>query len=190
MNHFPLSFAQQRLWFIDQLLPNSPLYNIPIALKLEGRLNLEALKNAFNDLIDRHEVFRTTIISDREIPQQVISMDNSFHMKFNDLSSFSAHEKEIRLSDLMRCEASGPFNLSEGSLVRVQLLKLEDNLHVLSITMHHIISDGWSIEILFRELGEFYNFYNSGKPLSLQSLPIQYADFSVWQRDLLECVFR
>ncbi|NDC22381.1 amino acid adenylation domain-containing protein, partial [bacterium] len=184
----PLSFAQQRLWFLDQLLPNTAHYNVPLALKLTGSLNLQALEQAFNALISRHEILRTLFpTTDGEahqliLPHLSIDIENCLL----DLSSFSKEQQEDSVKTFASQEANKPFNLSSGPLIRLKLLHLSSQEHILLITMHHIISDGWSMGIFFKELSELYNAYQENRKPNLSPLPIQYADFALWQRQWLQ----
>ncbi len=184
----PLSFAQQRLWFLDQLLPESALYNIPLALNLKGPLNILALENAINTLLDRHESLRTIFPSLEGKAHQEISPHLKICLTECLVSLIHLKKKEQQLSaeELAKEEAIKHFALATGPLVRIKLLILGKEEHILLITMHHIISDGWSIDILFRELSIFYNAYAEDKELSLPALPIQYADFAIWQREWLQ----
>ncbi|MBY0463081.1 MAG: amino acid adenylation domain-containing protein, partial [Alphaproteobacteria bacterium] len=184
----PLSFAQQRLWFLDQLLPEVALYNIPIALKLKGPLDIPALESAFNALIERHESLRTTFLSTAgEAYQHILSHFIIELAKCSvDLTNLKKDKQKIFAENLVQQEATTSFNLSTDSLIRVKLLILAKDDHILLITLHHIISDGWSMEIFFKELSSLYNAYAQAKEPSLAPLPLQYADFSLWQREWLQ----
>ncbi|MBL8675936.1 MAG: amino acid adenylation domain-containing protein, partial [Alphaproteobacteria bacterium] len=184
----PLSFAQQRLWFLDQLLPEIALYNVPLALKLKGLLNTAALERALNTLIERHESLRTIFPStEGEAHQEILP-----HLVINlaecsvDLTLLKKKEQKSTAQSLAQQEATTPFNLSTEPLIRVKLLILAKEEHILLITLHHIISDGWSMEIFFKELSILYNAYELGKDPSLPSLLVQYADFALWQREWLQ----
>ncbi|MBL8676522.1 MAG: amino acid adenylation domain-containing protein, partial [Alphaproteobacteria bacterium] len=184
----PLSFAQQRLWFLDQLLPDVALYNVPLALKLTGPLNTSALEKALNTLIERHESLRTIFSSATgEAHQEILSkLTINLSEVSKTLTDLKKKERTSAVEKLAQEEANTPFNLSTGPLIRVKLLILSKKEHVLLITMHHIISDGWSMGIFFRELSALYNAYAEGKEPSLPSLPVQYADFALWQRNWLQ----
>ena len=184
----PLSFAQQRLWFLDQLLPDTTLYNVLFALKLTGSLNLNAFETALNSLIDRHESLRTIFPTIQGEAQQLILPHLSIRVAdcLDDLSSLPHEEQQTWVETLASKEANTPFNLSSGPLIRLKLIKLSLHEHALLITMHHIISDGWSMGIFFKELSELYNLYLQGQEPNLPSLPIQYADFTLWQRQWLQ----
>jgi amino acid adenylation domain-containing protein len=178
----PLSFAQQRLWFIDQLTPNNPLYNIPSAVRLEGRLDLKALERSLGEIVRRHEALRTRIEVEKGEPVQVIDEWKHWRLWIEDLTSLTRKEKEEEVKRMAREEAETGFDLSKGPLLRVKVIKLEEEEHAALFTMHHIVSDGWSIEILIGEIGVLYRAYSKGEPSPLEELPIQYADFAVWQR--------
>ena len=186
--HIPLSFAQQRLWFLDQLLPNIALYNIPLALKLIGGLNVTALEKALNTLIERHEILRTTFPATEGEAEQVILPHLSIDLTecSVNLTHLKKKERTAAVERAAEEEANTSFNLSRGPLIRVKLLIISKEEHALLITMHHIISDGWSMEIFFRELSSLYNAYAEGKEYSFSPLPIQYADFALWQRNWLQ----
>src|SRR5205085_7297687 len=181
----PLSFAQQRLWFLDQYEPNNILYNIPEAIRLRGALNLTALERSLNEIVKRHESLRTIFTAVNDRPVQVINEARDFRSTMIELRDTSPEKKETTAARLATEEGRKPFNLAEGPLMRIKLLRLAEDDHVLLMTMHHIISDGWSIKVLIRELGELYEAYANGRETALPELPIQYADFAVWQREWL-----
>ncbi|BAY41871.1 nonribosomal protein synthetase (plasmid) [Nostoc sp. NIES-2111] len=183
---FPLSFSQQRLWFFSQLEPQSSAYNIPAAIRLTGRLNIAALENSINEIVHRHEILRTTFTVVDEEPVQVISSTTKLQLKIIDLQNIPATARETEALRLATVEAQTPFNLEKDSLLRVSLLRLGETDHVILFTMHHIVSDGWSTGILIRELTTVYQACNRGQPSNLPELPIQYADFAVWQRQWLQ----
>ncbi|MEH6979841.1 condensation domain-containing protein, partial [Bacillus pseudomycoides] len=182
----PLSYAQQRLWFMDQLEPNSSLYNIPTAWRLKGQWGIEALEKGCNALIQRHEVLRTVIQEINGEPMQVIEAYTPKALQVIDLRHLSQEEKELRLKVLTQSEIKTPFHLSEGPLIRTQLIIMEEEELVLLCTMHHIISDGWSMGILLDEWFAMYQAFVEEKPVQLRPLALQYADFSQWQRDWLK----
>ena len=182
----PLSFAQQRLWFIDQLEPGSAAYNLPGAVRLEGRLEIEALERAVNEIVRRHEVLRTRFEVEAGVPTQVIDDWAPRRLEVEDLTGLTMEEREEKAKGIARAEAETGFDLSRGPLLRVKALKLGEEDHVLLFTMSHIVSDGWSTEILTREVGTLYRAYLAGEPSPLDELPIQYADFAVWQRAWLK----
>ena len=182
----PLSFAQRRLWFIDQLNPGSAAYNIPAAVKLEGRLDLDVLERVINDIVTRHEALRTRFEAEAGEPYQVIDELESLKLEITELTSLPPEEREVEVRRIARAEAGTGFDLSRGPLLRIKVLKLEEEHHVLLFTAHHIASDGWSAGILIREVGALYRAYCVGEPSPLAELPIQYADFAVWQREWLK----
>ncbi|OKH20882.1 hypothetical protein NIES593_17290 [Hydrococcus rivularis NIES-593] len=179
VNYFPLSFAQERLWFIDQLEPGNPTYNIFGVVRLSGTLNVSALERAFNAIVQRHESLRTTfaVVDDR--PVQAIAPTLTFNLPVIEL------QKRDR-QQLITAEQERPFDLSKESLLRVTLLKIEETEHLMLFSMHHIIADGWSMGVLIRELTTFYEAFCTGKTATLPQLPIQYGDFAVWQRQWLQ----
>ncbi|HEY9694284.1 MAG TPA: amino acid adenylation domain-containing protein [Oculatellaceae cyanobacterium] len=201
-NKLPLSFAQQRLWFLDQLVPNNPFYNVPAALRLTGALNLVALEQTFNEIVRRHEVLRTNLIVVDGEPVQSIapSLTISISIPVIDLRDLPSATRGTEAQNVIAQAALQPFNLSTDFLLRVTLLQLDDAEHILLINMHHIISDGWSIGVLIREIGALYTAYVqptypqnplpvNGNPAGggvLPKLPIQYADFAYWQREWLQ----
>jgi amino acid adenylation domain-containing protein len=182
----PLSFAQQRLWFIDQLDPGSSVYNFPVAVHLSGPLNVPALKQSLNEIVKRHEALRTTVATVDGRPVQIIAPLLRLVLPIVDLRELPEPQREIEVQRLATNEALRPFDLAEGPLVRATVLWLSDNEHVGLLTMHHIVCDGWSTGILIREMASLYEAFCSGKPVLLPDLPIQYADFAHWQRGWLE----
>jgi amino acid adenylation domain-containing protein len=182
----PLSFAQQRLWFLDQLEPGNSTYNVAQAYRLAGPINRVALEQSFNEIVRRHDTLRTTFsVADRQ-PVQVIHPAVTVPVTVIDLSDVPENEREIQVQQLVVKERSRRFKLDQGPLLYITLLRLEVDEHILLLTMHHIISDEWSIDLLFRELAEFYKSYSNGIPPTMPELPIQYADFTVWQREWLQ----
>ncbi|MEM7132270.1 MAG: amino acid adenylation domain-containing protein [Chloroflexota bacterium] len=175
----PLSFAQQRLWFLDQLEPDSAFYNIPMLLRLTGQLELDALEQSLNYLIARHESLRTTFEAVNGEPIQVIHDPDPFTLTVIPV----ADEREAQHRG--QVEATTPFNLSDGPLMRMQLLQIATEDHLLLLTLHHIISDGWSMGVLIEELTHVYQAFVAGQEPTLPDLPIQYADFAIWQRTYL-----
>ncbi|HEY0607294.1 MAG TPA: condensation domain-containing protein, partial [Herpetosiphonaceae bacterium] len=182
----PLSFAQQRLWFLDQLEPGSPAYNVPVAVKILGALDPEALEHSLNALVTRHEILRTTFTSQGGQPIQVILPQQSLVLDRHDLHDLPAAEREAEALRLMHQSARQPFNLASDSLVRVLMVRLSDREHLLALTMHHIVADEWSLGVIIREIAAFYQGYVRGQTITLPELPIQYADYSVWQRQWLQ----
>ncbi len=186
-NKFPLSYAQERLWFMDQLEPNRPIYNMPDTHSFKGTLDLEALERSLGELVRRHEILRTTFELVDGAPVQVIAAPAPLRLEVVDLSELEAAARVSEAQRLANEEAQQPFDLSRGPLFRIRLLRLGEAEHVLLLTMHHIISDGWSLGVLGRELATLYEAYQRGESSPLAELPIQYADFAVWQREWLRC---
>ncbi len=181
---FPLSFAQQRLWFSDQLEPGNPAYNIPAAFRLTGRLDITALERAFTEITRRHEILRTRFAIVNGQPVQMISPSEATSFRFIDLSEEAERDAEVQR--WATTEAQQRFDLSSGPLLRVVLLRLGEEDHVLLFTLHHIISDGWSMGVIVREVTTLYDAYCKGRPSPLPELIIQYADYAVWQRQWLQ----
>ncbi len=182
---FPASYAQQRLWFLDQFEPNSPFYNIPSAVRFRGELNLDALYKSIHEIIARHETLRTTFGKVDGNPVQIIHPGLKIDIPIIDLSSREEEHRETEAIKLAQKEARKPFNLSTGPLVRVTILKLDENDHVILFTLHHIISDGWSMGVLIKEVSILYSTFSKSLPSPLPELPIQYADFAEWQQEWL-----
>ncbi|HEU4595678.1 MAG TPA: amino acid adenylation domain-containing protein [Pyrinomonadaceae bacterium] len=180
-----LSFAQQRLWFLDQLEPGSQIYNIPAALRLRGPLNLAALTRTFSEVVRRHEVLRTTFPVVDGQATLVIGEAVELAVSFRDLTEMSPAEREAEAAREASAETARGFDLSAGPLVRVSVLKLSEDEHVLLVTMHHIVSDAWSTGIFIREMSALYSAFTSGADSPLEELPIQYADYAAWQRQHL-----
>lgn len=181
----PLSFAQQRLWFLDQFEPGETAYSMPRAIRFFGNLNEQGLERALAELIGRHESLRTTFEGHEGRPRQIIGPVLPFALKTTDLSNLPAAQREQQARQLAQAEVERPFDLRSGPLFRIELLRLAENNHVLLLNMHHIISDGWSMGILLSELGKVYGCFNRGEPPTLAPLPIQYADYAIWQREWL-----
>jgi amino acid adenylation domain-containing protein len=174
------------LWFLDQLQPGSPFYNVPRTIRMRGALNVEALHQTLEALITRHESLRTTFATVGASPVQVITPTLSLTLPVVDLSKLPESEHEAEAIRLAAEEAFRPFDLSRGPLVRATLLRLGAEDHVLLLTLHHIVSDGWSMGVLFREFAALYEAFSQGKPSPLGELPIQYADYAMWQREWLQ----
>ena len=167
--HPPLSFAQQRLWFLAQLEPSTPAYNLPIAMRLSGRLEVGALKHALDDIVERHEVLRTTFALHKGSPIQRVSPSLALPLPVINLSALAPAQREMLARQLVGQETRWPFDLTQGPLLRVSLLRLQDELHLLLLTMHHIIMDGWSLGVLLRELSTLYRAHVQGEPLPFAS---------------------
>jgi amino acid adenylation domain-containing protein len=183
---FPLSFAQQRLWFSDQLEPGNPAYNIPASFRMMGHLDIAALERAFTEITRRHEILRTRFVIVNGQPVQLISPVETTSFRFVDLSELIETERDAEVLRWATTEARQRFDLSSGSLLRVVLLRLGEDDHVLLFTMHHIISDGWSMGVIVREVTTLYDAYSKDRPSPLPELSIQYADYAVWQRQWLQ----
>jgi amino acid adenylation domain-containing protein/non-ribosomal peptide synthase protein (TIGR01720 family) len=182
----PLSFAQQRLWFLNQLEPDNPVYNIPVAINLTGCLNIPALQQSFSEVLRRHESLRTSFSVIDTQAVQVVAPPMPFDLPLSDLSDLEHPEDEQVIQAIANEEGARPFDLGQPPLLRGRLLRLAQEKHVLLVTMHHIVSDGWSMGILIREVGALYTAFSQGKASTLPELPIQYADYSVWQREQLQ----
>lgn len=184
----PLSFAQQRLWFLHQLEPGSPLYNMPMAVRLSGRLDVEALRRALNAIVERHEALRTHFEAADGIPVQVVREAVAMALPVVGLGEreWPNGERHAEVQRLLNEEARRPFDLTRDLPLRAFLLRLDEAEHVLLVTMHHIASDGWSWGVFCQELAVFYESFSEGRPASLPELPIQYADYAVWQRQWLK----
>jgi alpha-ketoglutarate-dependent taurine dioxygenase/acyl carrier protein len=182
----PLSYAQERLWFVDQLLKDSPLFNVATAVHLRGKLQLDPLEQTFSEIIKRHETLRTVFTLVDDAPVQVILDPQPISIPVSDLSHLSAEEQRVEVSRLINEETRRPFDLTKLFLLRVSLLRLGAAEHILILTMHHIVSDGWSIGVMVHEVAELYEAFCAGLPSALPDLPIQYADFASWQRRWLQ----
>ncbi|MGA9771369.1 MAG: condensation domain-containing protein, partial [Blastocatellia bacterium] len=181
-----LSFAQQRLWFLDQLAPGNPFYNIVAAVRCKGSLDVAAFEKSLNEIVRRHEALRTTFPSVGGKPVQAISPSLVLHLPITDIAEFPESEREQEAQRLASEEALWPFDLAAGPLVRASLLKIDERDHVFLLNMHHIISDGWSMGVFIRELVSLYEAFTEAKPSPLPELQIQYADFAHWQREWLQ----
>ncbi|HEY9421321.1 MAG TPA: condensation domain-containing protein, partial [Thermoanaerobaculia bacterium] len=182
----PLSFAQQRLWLIDQLEPGNPAYNIPLALRLTGATEPRLLERIFSEVVRRHEALRTTFASHDDWPVQVIAPPEPVELPVLDLSHLPESERETQARDLAFFEAQAPFDLRRGPLLRLFLVRLAETNHLLLLTLHHIVSDGWSMGVLLREVAALHEAFSQNRPSPLAELPLQYADFAVWQRSWLQ----
>ncbi|MBW4602154.1 MAG: amino acid adenylation domain-containing protein [Calothrix sp. FI2-JRJ7] len=180
----PLSFAQWRLWFFQQLEPESSTYNLLRAIRLTGVLNITALQQSFNEILRRHEVLRTTFATINGQPLQVIHPKIDLKLPIVDLTQIQNQESTIQ--NFLLEEAQQSFDLAQGPLLRTTLLRLGEEEHVLILTLHHIVSDAWSTGVLVSESAALYAAFCEGKPSPLEELPIQYADFAIWQREWLQ----
>jgi amino acid adenylation domain-containing protein len=182
----PLSFAQERLWFLDQLEPGSAFYNTATALRAKGPLNLPVLERTFSEIARRHESLRTVIQVRNGRPVQSIQPARPIAATVTDLSTIAATEREAEARLCCAGQARQPFDLVNGPLFRVHVTRLDEEDHIIVVTMHHIISDGWSLGVLTREVASLYEAFSSGGRSPLSELNIQYADYAVWQREYLE----
>jgi amino acid adenylation domain-containing protein/FkbM family methyltransferase len=181
----PLSFEQQRLWFLDQLMPGNPFYNLPVAYRIIGALDMAALEAGINHIVERHEVLRTVFTTRDDLPAQIILPHAPFALEFVRLDSAGEADGGETLNRLVQEEAQRPFDLTRGPLLRAKLIRAGEREHVLVVTMHHIVADGWSVEIFMRELAALYEAGTRGVEAQLPALPVQYADYAVWQRGWL-----
>src|SRR5215212_916083 len=181
----PLSFSQQRLWFLDQLTPANAAYHVPSALRLSGPLNVAGLKQAFREIIRRHEVLRTTFTMIDGQPEQMVGPVFEPPLPTIDLKDLSDTEQEACTLKLATLHVMAPFDLSRGPLLRTSLLRLNEREHVLLAAMHHIVSDAWSLDVLIHEVAALYEAFSQGRRSPLPELAIQYADFARWQREWL-----
>ncbi|MDB5072253.1 MAG: non-ribosomal peptide synthetase [Candidatus Eremiobacteraeota bacterium] len=183
---FPVSFSQERLWFLDQFDPGSAAYIIPGMYHFPGPLNVAALERSLNEIVRRHEALRTTFdVVDGE-PVQIVAASLTLVLHRVDLHKMPESTRGTEFQRLAAHEARRPFDLAAGPLLRTILVQLGEMDHVLLLTMHHIVSDAWSRDVLFRELSAIYNAYAAGRPSPLPELPLQYADFALWQRERLQ----
>ncbi|HWS53698.1 MAG TPA: amino acid adenylation domain-containing protein, partial [Pyrinomonadaceae bacterium] len=179
----PLSYAQQRLWFLDQLRPGDATYNIPAAVRLRRSLNVTAMEGAFSEIIRRHEILRTTFPAVDGRPRQVVGPALPVSLPVTCLMRLPAAEREGEARRLAAEEAACPFDLATGPLLRLGLIRLDTDDHVLLFTMHHIIGDGWSLGVMVRELGALYEAFSEGRPSPLPEMTIQYSDYALWQQE-------
>lgn len=183
---FPASFAQQRLWFLDQLVPGNPFYNMGAAIRLEFQVNVVTLERSLNEIVRRHETLRTTFTAVDGEPFQVVAPQSTLRVSVDDLQGLPAGERDDAIRRAVAAAATQPFDLARGPLIRARLLRLSEWEYIFLLTMHHVISDGWSIGLLFQELDALYTAFTAGRPSPLPELSIQYADFAVWQRQWLQ----
>jgi amino acid adenylation domain-containing protein/non-ribosomal peptide synthase protein (TIGR01720 family) len=182
---FPTTFAQQQLWLVDQITPGSTVNNIPIAVRLRGPLSIPILENALNEVVRRHESLRTTFVTVDGQPMQIVAPELRVRISVVELRVEPIDSNETVIQERVQEDAGHPFDLINGPLFRTILLAFSDSYHVLILTMHHLISDGWSVDILNRELSALYDAFRAGDPSPLSELPIQYPDFAIWQRSWL-----
>ena len=182
----PLSFAQQRLWFLAQLEDNSSAYNWPASFRLQGNLNTSALEQSLTEIVRRHEILRTNFSVVNGTPVQKINSSQPINLPVIDLQSFSESEREKEAEKLVTKEKEYPFDLAKGSLFRVMLIRLKPEEYIFTLSMHHIIADGWFLNIFISELSTLYSSFCEGKLSLLSELPIQYGDFAYWQRQYFQ----
>ncbi|WP_035646994.1 non-ribosomal peptide synthetase, partial [Bradyrhizobium sp. ORS 285] len=181
----PLSFAQERLWFLEQLGLASSSYHVAVAIRMDGDLNEEALRKTFEAIVDRHEVLRTRFDNVAGQPRQIVESNSSCRLELIDLSALDEDEQAAEVDRESILHATQPFDLQAGSPLRMRLLRLSAREHVLLLAMHHIVSDAWSIEVLIGEITAIYRAFCSGERAPLDPLPVQYADYALWQRGWL-----
>jgi amino acid adenylation domain-containing protein len=184
--HPPLSFAQQRLWFLNRLNPESAFYNVPAAIRLRGELNVAALERSLNALVQRHETLRTSFATVDGEAVQVIATSADLELSKTDLTHLDGDEADAEARRLATAQAQRPFDLHRAPMMRASLMRLSSEHHILLLNLHHVVTDGWSMGVLYRELATLYRAFNESHEPELPDLPIQYADFAVWQRNLLK----
>ncbi|MCI0660912.1 MAG: amino acid adenylation domain-containing protein, partial [Acidobacteria bacterium] len=184
-NTFPLSFAQRRLWFLDQLYPESPVYNISAAIRITGLLDTTALERSLDEVVRRHEILRTSFTSVDGEPMQVVAEKRSASLKIIDLIDLPEKEREAKAVQSVASESQKPFDLARDHLLKLILYRISRREHILSVVMSHIISDGWSMGVLLREVAAIYIAFSNGKLSPLPRLSVQYADFAKWQQEWL-----
>ena len=182
----PLSFAQQRMWFFEQLSSGTSAFNMALGVRLKGELNIAALEQTFSEIIRRHEGLRSVFHETNGQPAQIIIPAAHFNLPMSDLSALTLEERELAAARLAREETLRNFNLASGPLVRPTLLRMNDHDHVVICTMHHIIADGQSFEVVIAEMSQIYSEYCQGQPSPLAELTVQYIDFAAWQQQWLQ----
>ena len=183
---FPLSYAQQRLWFVDQLVPDSSIYTVPLALRLTGKLDGEALEQSVNEVIRRHQILRTFFKVEGAQPVQKVTPALQIHLTRVDLQALPEAEQEVRVHEIAAQEAQRAFDLAQCPLLRASLLRLSEEKHVLLVIMHHILSDSWSARVFIRELTSLYQSITSQSTPLLPDLPLQYTDVAIRQREWMQ----
>jgi len=182
----PLSFAQERLWFLEQFEPGSSIYNLCRAVRISGALDLRALESSLNEIFRRHEALRTKFLAVDGRPFQVVAPAQPFSVTPIDLRRLSETERKNETAHLLAAQAREPFDLTRGALLRISLVRTRDDEHVLVFCTHHIAADAWSMGIFTRELWTLYENFATGAPRRLPELPVQYRDYAVGQRDWLQ----
>jgi amino acid adenylation domain-containing protein len=183
--HLPLSYAQQRLWFLQELEPESAAYNIPRAFRIRGALDMKALEQTLSEIVRRHEILRTTFRVVNGQPVQIVNDPQPLDLPVVELAHMPTDEREAEARRMASDEGRKPFNLSEGPLMRTVLLRLDEQEFIALFTLHHIVFDAWSIGVLIEEIGALYNAFAQGQSSPLRDLELQYADFAHWQREAL-----
>ncbi|MGZ8846235.1 MAG: amino acid adenylation domain-containing protein [Pyrinomonadaceae bacterium] len=181
-----LSFAQERLWFLDQLNPDSAVFTVPLAVRLSGPIDPSVLERSINEIARRHDALRTTFATVDGQPVPIVRSELNVELSTIDLASDAEHERETRAHTLLSEEAARPFDLTKGPLIRTTLLRLDEHDHLFLVVMHHIVSDGWSLVLFFQELSAIYDAFARGEQSPLSALTIQYADYAAWQREWLK----
>ncbi|HEX8904992.1 MAG TPA: condensation domain-containing protein, partial [Longimicrobiaceae bacterium] len=181
----PLSFSQERLWFLDRMQPGSTFYNLPLAIRLVGALDHRALERALGEIVRRHEALRTTFTEIDGAARQLVQPFAGFALPVEELPGIGDDERDEVLRRIATEDGHRPFDLSTGPLIRARMLRLAPEDHVLLVAMHHIVTDGWSMGVFFRELTALYTAFAEGRPSPLAELPVQYADYAVWQREAM-----
>ncbi|HZT57847.1 MAG TPA: condensation domain-containing protein, partial [Pyrinomonadaceae bacterium] len=182
---FPVSYAQKGLWLMSRFEPLSAAYNIPAAFRLTGALDVDVLERSLNEIVRRHEALRTTFEMIEERAVQIVHPSQTLRVESAELGHLPERERAERVAQLAKEHARAPFDLSRWPLIRVKLLRLAEDEHVLLLSMHHIIGDGWSTGVFVREMAAIYKAFSAGRPSPLPELPLQYADFAIWQEEWL-----
>ena len=184
---FPrLSFAQERLWILHQLEPSTAAYNVSSQINVSGKISIEALEKALTAIVRRHEVLRTSFEDTPEGPIRSNRRTTPETIPIVDIGDFHVNDMPTRVREIVREEARRPFDLTKPQPIRLSLVRLSRERHLLLVTMHHIVADGWSVRILLEEMALLYQAFVMGDPSPLPSLPLQYSDYASWQRDWLQ----
>jgi amino acid adenylation domain-containing protein len=186
----PVSFGQERIWFLNQLVPGTPVHNIPFAVPLDCLPDITVLEQTLNEIVRRHDTLRTTFATTNGEPTQVIAKTLRLSLPVVDLTQLPRPDREAEAQRILSEEAHTPFDLINGPLLRAKLVRLSDNDHILLLTVHHIVSDGWSMAVMLREIGALYEAFSADKPSPLPELPIQYSDYAAWQREYMQGAVR
>lgn len=181
-----LSFAQHRLWFIEQLNPNTSTYNIPAAIRIEGNLDAELMSRVFAEVVERHQVLRTNFRNHDGVPELILNTFSKWPLPVTDISMLKGSEQDQELERIVAEDAEQPFDLEKDPLFKTRLIKLAEREYALLVSMHHIVADGWSIGVLIQEVSELYEAFSQNQPSPLPALPIQYSDFAAWQREWMQ----